>query len=82
MSLESLKEAKKVTGTRQVTKAVEKGIAYKVFVAVDADQHVTAPLFKLCQERGVEVETVESMLKLGKACGLGVASASAALLVE
>lgn len=82
MSLESLKRANKVTGTKQVIKAVERGIVRKVYVAMDADQHVTAPLLRLCEARGVEVQTVESMLQLGKACGLEVASASAAILLD
>ncbi|NLU50827.1 MAG: 50S ribosomal protein L7ae-like protein [Syntrophomonadaceae bacterium] len=80
MSLEDLKGARKVMGTKQVSKAVAKGMARKVYIAGDADQRVTVPLLKLCESRGVEVEMVDSMRKLGRACGIEVGSASAALL--
>lgn len=53
MSWDDLKRAKKVVGTKQVAKAVEKGIVRKVYIAKDADQHITAPLLRLCEERGV-----------------------------
>lgn len=83
MALEELMKAKKrVVGTKQTKKAVEKGIAQKVYVAQDAEAHVTGPLLELCKERGVEVVPVESMRQLGEACGIQVGAASAAILGE
>lgn len=71
---------KKTIGTKQTLKAVEKGQAQKVFVAADAEEHVLAPLLSLCTEKGIPVVRVESMRVLGKACGIEVGSASAAIL--
>ena len=69
-------------GSRQVKKAILKGSAEKVYLALDAEKHVTRPLIELCQERNIEVQYVESMEKLGKACGIAVGSAAVALLIE
>ncbi|HAA89863.1 MAG: Ribosomal protein HS6-type [Thermoanaerobacterales bacterium 50_218] len=79
--MERLKNAqKRVVGTKQTKKAVEKGIAQLVYVAKDAEEHVTSPLLQLCSEKGVEVVMVDSMAELGKACGIKVGAASAAIL--
>lgn len=78
---EWLKKARKKTiGTKQTLKSVQKGLAKAVFVAKDADNHVTDPLRRLCAEKGIEVITVETMAELGRACGIEVGSASAAIL--
>jgi large subunit ribosomal protein L7A len=83
MPLERLRAARKKTiGTKQTQKAVEKGTTRVVYLARDADAHVTRPLLKLCEENGVEVVMVESMALLGKACGIEVGSASAAIIEE
>jgi large subunit ribosomal protein L7A len=81
VAVERLKAApRKTVGTKQTTKAVERGEASTVYVAKDADAHVTRQLVALCRQRGVEVVEVESMALLGKACGLEVGAASAAVL--
>lgn len=83
MPIDRIKRAKKVTiGTKQVTKAVEKGAAKVVFVAKDAENRVVLPLLKLCQDKKVEVVEVDNMLELGRACGIQVGSASAAIIEE
>lgn len=83
MSYERIRAAKKKTvGTKQTTKAVQKGNARVVFIARDAEAHVTEPLLALCREKGVEVVMVDSMEELGRACGIEVGSASAAILEE
>ncbi|WP_227764101.1 ribosomal L7Ae/L30e/S12e/Gadd45 family protein [Zhaonella formicivorans] len=83
MPYERLKKAaKKTIGTKQTTKAVQKGTALVVYVAKDAEPRVVNPLLRLCAEKGIEVVTVDSMLELGKACGIEVGSASAAIVSE
>lgn len=72
----------KAVGSRQVKKAILRGSAGKVYIALDAENHVTRPLIELCQERNVEVQYVDSMEQLGKACGIAVGSAAVALLTE
>lgn len=83
MPISSLVSAKKKSvGTKQTIKALEKGLAKTVFIASDAEQHVVKPLVRHCQEKGVPVVTVDSMKDLGKACGIEVGCASAALIEE
>ncbi len=69
-----------VVGAKQVRRAVENGTAKKVFLADNADPRLTGPLAQLCKEKGVEVETVQAMKELGKACGIAVPAAVAAIL--
>ena len=78
--LTDLKTAKKVTGAKQVTRALKHGSASRVFLAENADPRVTEPVQALCQEHGVEIETVPTMAELGTACGIAVGSAVAAMI--
>ncbi|MDI6823802.1 MAG: ribosomal L7Ae/L30e/S12e/Gadd45 family protein [Bacillota bacterium] len=81
MSLEDLKTARRRTvGTKQTLRAVEKGNVLCVFVARDAEPHVVSDLMRLCQEKDIPVEWVETMALLGKTCGIHVEAASAAIL--
>ena len=82
MTLESLKDAVRVIGVKQVTKAVQKGQAEAVFLADDADGRVTEPLLHLAEEMGVSVVHVPTMQELGKACSIEVGAAAAAVLKE
>ena len=78
--LTDLKGTKKVTGAKQVTRALKNDAARRVFLAQDADPRVTEPVEELCRERGVEMETVDTMAALGTACGIAVGSAVAAIV--
>ncbi len=78
--LSELNVSNKVTGTKQVKRALSDGRARKVFLAGDADPRVTGPLSRLAAEKGVPVETVPSMKALGAACGIAVGSSAAALV--
>ncbi|WP_124726392.1 50S ribosomal protein L7ae-like protein [Staphylospora marina] len=81
MSYEKVKMAKSLTiGTKQTRKAIEQGKAIEVFVADDADPHVLQPILAMCRERGITVTHVDSMRELGKACGIEVGAATAAVL--
>ena len=80
MNLKTLKEARKVIGLKQVTKAVKRHSAEKVLLAGDADERVMEPLRELCREEGIEVLETESMKALGMACGIEVGAAAAAVL--
>ena len=78
--LTDLKTAKKVTGAKQVTRALKNGAARRVYLADNADPRVTEPVADLCQEHGVEAVHVPSMTALGAACGIAVGSAVAAIV--
>lgn len=80
MVLAEIKNSPKVIGTKQVKKAINKGIAKKVFIALDAEPHIIEPIKELCQQNQVEVFPVENMETLGNACGIEVGSATVALI--
>ncbi len=83
MALEEIKNAgKMVVGTRQTVKAVENESARKVFIARDAEERVTFPVIRSCQERNIPVRYVDSMEQLGKACNIKVGAAVAAIVEE
>lgn len=68
-------------GTNEVTKAIERGQAKLVLIAEDVDPpEVVAHLPMLCEEKAVPYLYVPSKAELGKAAGLEVAAASAAIL--
>ena len=78
--LTQLKQGAKVVGVKQTRRAIDDGLAARVFLALDADPALTAPVEALCAEKGVPVEKVAQMKELGSACGIAVGSAVAALL--
>ncbi|WP_196589750.1 L7Ae/L30e/S12e/Gadd45 family ribosomal protein [Pectinatus cerevisiiphilus] len=78
--LEELKNAKRVIGTKQVTKAVNNGLAKYVFLAIDADDRVLKPLRILCEEKETKVVAKFTMAELGKACSIEVGAAAAAII--
>ncbi len=80
MVLPEVKNSPKVIGTKQVKKAINKGIAKKVFIALDAEPHIIEPIKELCRQNQVEVSMVEDMVTLGNACGIDVGSATVALI--
>lgn len=68
-------------GTNETTKAVERGLAKLVLIAEDVDPpEIVAHLPLLCEEKGVPYVYVPSKTRLGKACGLEVAAASACVI--
>ena len=70
----------KVVGMKQTLKALEKGEALAVFIARDAEEKVSRPVAALCEARGVELHYVDTMLELGKMCGIKIKAATAAIL--
>lgn len=80
MSLDTLKNAKKTIGVKQVTKAVEKDLAMTIYIAQDAEQRLVEPLRTLCSEKNVPVDKTPTMAELGKACSIEVGAAAVAVL--
>lgn len=74
--------SRKVVGTKQSLRAVQKGEARVVYLAGDAEPRVVAPLYRLCEEKGIEVVAITSMEELGRACRIEVGAAAAAILEE
>ena len=69
-----------VVGSKQLKKALNKGIAQRVYLALNADPAVTEPLMVLCEVNNVSYAWVPSMQDLGRACGIEVGAAAAAVL--
>lgn len=81
MTLEALKQAaQRTVGVKQTEKAVARQAAELVFIGSDADERVTGKLKELCQTNGVPVVAIESMIEVGRACGINVKAAAAAIL--
>lgn len=70
----------RVVGTKQAMKALEQGKALVVFLARDAEAHISKPVADLCRQNNVELVFVDSMQELGQSCGIQVGAASAAIL--
>ena len=78
--MERLKTEKHVVGLKQSVRAVNEGEAILAFVARDADYHVVFPFENLCREKNIQIEYVNNMKELGKACHVEVPTAVAVLL--
>jgi large subunit ribosomal protein L7A len=78
--LEILQHEKKAVGIKQTAKAIKQDIAKALYVAEDADAFLIEQLIEAARAKHIEVIRVESMKKLGKACGIDVGAASAAVL--
>ena len=83
--LEAIKKAKESgkirKGTNETTKAVERGQAKLVVIAMDVQpEEIVAHLPLLCDEKKTPYVYVPSKKALGEACGLQVAAASAAII--
>ena len=71
---------KTVVGAKQLKKAVEAGRARYVFLAENADPAVIEPIVLLCRSKEVQTAWVPSMAVLGRACGIEVGAAAAAVV--
>ena len=68
-------------GTNEATKAIERGISKLIVIAEDVEPpEVVAHLPIICDEQGAAYAFVPSKQELGKALGIDVMSAAAAIL--
>lgn len=72
--------AEKVIGTKQTTRLIQNGKAKLVYIAKDADSRLTEPVKVLAEQKNVEVITVDTMLALGKACGIEVKTTAVGII--
>jgi large subunit ribosomal protein L7A len=70
----------KVVGIKQVKRAIDKDETQTVFIAEDADENITKDVSKLCKDKQIQIVHVDNMDELGKACGIDINAAVAALL--
>ncbi|AGE61975.1 hypothetical protein Bateq7PJ16_0117 [Bacillus subtilis] len=82
MSYDKVSQAKSIIiGTKQTVKALKRGSVKEVVVAKDADPILTSSVVSLAEDQGISVSMVESMKKLGKACGIEVGAAAVAIIL-
>ncbi|ACL68872.1 ribosomal L7Ae/L30e/S12e/Gadd45 family protein [Halothermothrix orenii] len=70
----------KVVGTKQTLKAIKNSEVKKVFLAEDIDKPLYNQIVETATQYDVPIEKVDSKLRLGRACGIDVSAACAALL--
>lgn len=81
MSYEKVLQANKVIiGTKQTVKALKEGKVKELVVASDADPKVTMKMIQQAQGSSIPVLYVDSMKKLGKACGIEVGASAVAII--
>jgi large subunit ribosomal protein L7A len=81
MSYEKVLQAKEVIiGTKQTVKAIKEGRVKTLVIATDADTRVTSKVVQFAEQSQIPILYVDSMKKLGKACGIEVAASAVAIL--
>lgn len=70
----------KTVGAKQTMKALKKDQAKTVYIAENAERNIIEPILAACREKQVPVIRVDTMKTLGKACGIKVGCASAAII--
>lgn len=79
--ISKLETQNKIVGAKQVKRALNSSKVEVVFIADDAEKKVTNEIEVLCNIKQIQVIHVETMDSLGKACGIGINAAVAALLI-
>jgi len=80
MSYEKVLQAKSIIiGTKQTVKALKLGTVKEIVVAKDADPKIALKVANSAKEANVPVLYVDSMKKLGKACGIEVGAVTVAI---
>ncbi|TYS54547.1 50S ribosomal protein L7ae-like protein [Sutcliffiella horikoshii] len=81
MSYEKVMQANTfIVGTKQTVKALKSGTVKEVVIAEDADVIVTQKVVQTANEYNIPVLKVDSMKKLGKACGIEVGASAVAII--
>ncbi|MBM7622355.1 50S ribosomal protein L7ae-like protein [Bacillus haimaensis] len=69
-----------IVGTKQTVKALKSGTVKEVVIAEDADVIVTQKVVQTAKEHNIPIVKVDSMKKLGKACGIEVGASAVAII--
>ncbi|KPH76295.1 ribosomal L7Ae/L30e/S12e/Gadd45 family protein [Oceanobacillus caeni] len=70
-----------IIGTKQTLKAMKNGEVSEVFIANDADEHITQKVASLADELDIPRKSVDSKRKLGVVCGVEVDASVVAVKV-
>ena|SRR5690625_1704229 len=72
-------QSHKIIGLKQTIRAMNNSEVIEVFVAADADQHLIEQVTTLAEELNIPCHQVDSMKKLGEACGIEVGTSTVAI---
>ena len=75
-----LQDAHVRIGTKQTIRTIELGLAEEVYIAQDADPRITSKVVSLCEQSSIKITYVDTKKSLGKACGIEVGAATAAIV--
>ena len=69
----------RLVGRKQVFKSLRAGQRLSVFLAADADPLFSESVHKMCADHGISPDAHYTAYRLGKACGIDVGVAAAAI---
>ena len=79
--LDALRNAPcRTAGVKQVLRALSAGKAERVYLATDVEQYLGEKILSACRAAGLDAQRCATMRELGKACGIDVKAACAAIL--
>ena len=73
---------KRVVGFKQVQRLARLGQLDRVYIAKDADEHVTQKLLGVCEKHAITYDMTHTMHQLGNACSIEVGSSCAGVLKQ
>lgn len=83
VEISALKDSRqRVVGTRETLKRVVRRTAVCVYVARDADPKLIDDVVRQCEAYHVPVQYVDTMVDLGRSCGIEVKAACAAVVAS
>lgn len=68
-----------IIGMKQTLKAMKNGLVSEVYIAEDADEVIKAKVASQAEQLGIALKRVDSMKKLGAACGIDVGASTVAI---
>lgn len=72
-------QSRLIIGLKQTLKAMKNGEVEEVFIAANADRHITDQVVELAKELNIPYTEVDSKTKLGEACGIDVDASTVAV---
>lgn len=72
-------ESRIIIGKKETLKAIRRDEVSEVYYARDADGHLVKDVIQVAQEQNIPCKAVDSMKKLGKACGIDVGASTVAI---
>ena len=79
-SMPKMADQQVIVGAKQLRKALNRGLVKMACLAKNADPAITEPIEALCLEKCIKCIWVPTMEDLGRACGIDVGAAAAAVV--